>query len=84
LRTVPNLGPFSAVQSAVGLLRRVLSEPQINKTRKLTEWKEINRFSSFTAGCCIYRLDAVARADLSAEFLKCISISRPLMAFRSS
>jgi len=35
------------------------------------EWREINRFSSFTAGCCIYRLDAVARAYLSTEVLKC-------------
>lgn len=79
-----SLGPFSVVQSAVGLLRGALSEPQINKTRKLMEWREINRFSSFTAGCCIYRLDAVARAYLSAEFLKCSPIPRPVTAFRSS
>lgn len=79
-----SLGPFSVVQSAVGLLRGALSEPQINKTRKLMEWREINRFSSFTAGCWICRLDAVARAYLSAEFLKCSPIPRPVMAFKSS
>ena len=79
-----SLGPYSNVQSAVGLLRRVLSEPKINKTRKLMELREINRFSSFTAGCCIYRLDAVARAYLSAEFLKCSRIPRLVMPFRSS
>jgi hypothetical protein len=61
-----------------------LSEQQINKTRKLMEWREMNRFSSFSAGFCIYRLDVVARVYLSAEFLKCSRIPRPVMAFRFS